>query len=147
MTDAAFLDREVPPSPGDLEGALGAAAPAWHSLVGWLEAAGATPTWRWGSAKSGWELRCARAGRPFTTLLPRRTRFTAQVVVGPTIAAEVAALPLLPATRVAFDSAHPYPDGRWLFLEISDASGVADVERILEAKLPPRVRAQVTPAG
>ena len=142
MSKAVVNDSDAPPSEADLERLLGPASVAWRTVREGLAAMGATAAWSWGGAKSGWELRCTRAGRPFTTLTPQRGAFQALVIIGPSLAAEAAALPLNRAARKTFDAAHPYRDGRWLFLPIASRGDAEDVLVLLELKLPPRVRAR-----
>jgi Protein of unknown function (DUF3788) len=142
MSEAVVLDSSAPPSEADVEQLLGPATRAWHTVREGLAAMGATAAWNWGGARSGWELRGTRAGRPFTTLMPRPGAFQALVIIGPNLAAEAAALPLGRAARAAFEAAHPYPDGRWLFLPVVSRDDAEDVLVLLELKLPPRVRAR-----
>jgi hypothetical protein len=64
----------------------------------------------------------------------------ALVVIGPTAWAKVGDADLSPAVRAAWDAAHPYPDGRWLWLPLTDAAVVADVQRLVALKSPPPKR-------
>jgi len=142
MSEAVVLDSSAPPSEADIEQLLGPATRAWHTVREGLTAMGATTAWTWGGARHGWELRCTRAGRPFTTLTPQPGAFRALVIIGPSLAAEAAALPLNRTARTVFEAAHAYPDGRWLFLPVVSPGDAEDVLVLLELKLPPRVRAR-----
>ncbi|MGZ6312332.1 MAG: DUF3788 family protein [Candidatus Limnocylindrales bacterium] len=149
MVTSPPVEAGAPPSEATLRELLGAADGHWRALTGALEAMGALSTWVWDGPRSGWLLRSTRAGKPFTTLTPGRESFSALVIVGPSLASEVAALPLGDAARRAFETAHPYPDGRWLRLHVASLADVEDVLALLARKLPPRVRAryEATVAG
>jgi hypothetical protein len=72
------------------------------------------------------------------------------VVIGPTAWEAAAAADLSPTTKAAWESAHPYPDGRWLWLDVTDEGVAADVVMLVELKSPPprppRKRAPTTEA-
>jgi len=47
------------------------------------------------------------------------------------------------STRAAWDAARPYPDGRWLWLDVVDDRVVTDIERLVALKSPPPKRRRV----
>lgn len=137
----ALLDRTATPTAGDLARAAGPARGRWERLAGWIEATyGVEGEPLWFGRESGWVLRFRRSGKALLTLLPLEGgRFKALVVVGPSAWAAVADAELSEPIRAAWDAAHPYPDGRWLWPEITDDAIIADVQRLVALKsLPPR---------
>ncbi len=137
----AFLDRDAPPSRDDLARVLGDALPMWDRVAGAIEAAyGIAPEPLRFGRESGWAVRYRRAGRSLVVLLPEPGAVRAVVVLGPSIQPLVEGLSLDPSVRAAFESAHAYPDGRWLRLDVTSARIADDVVRLVMLKSPPPKR-------
>lgn len=93
---------------------------------------------RWRGCATGWPRpRFRRSGRALATLAPHAGSFSALVVIGPRLWAEVEQLPLSSPVRSAWARARPCPDGRWIFLEVADDQTVTDTERLGTLKSPP----------
>jgi hypothetical protein len=140
---APFLDRTRAPSREQLASAVGAARERWERLDAWAaDTYGVEGEAIYFGRDTGWSLRYRRGGRALFTLVPRPGAVAALVVVGPSAWERASAAQLSPRTRAAWDSAHPYPDGRWLWLDLDDDQVVADVEELIMLKSPPprRVR-------
>jgi hypothetical protein len=150
MTYGAFLDREHPPTGGELAAALGDRRPLWDRIVARMEATyGLEGERLFDGRDSGWVLRFRRSGKTLLVLLPEPGAARALVVLGPSIAEAAAALPLEPEVRAAFDRAHAYPDGRWLRIEVGSEAVADDLLRLVELKSPPprRPRRAAASAG
>jgi len=135
MAVGTFSDKAQPPSDSEIGAALGAAAGAWREVVTLLEARfGARADLRFYGRSYGWAVRYRRRGKALASLYPAQGRFTAQVVVP---AAAEAALRdrLRPATRALLQGATAYREGRWLFLPVSGADDLAELDLLLTAKL------------
>jgi hypothetical protein len=139
MPTGAFLDPQRPPSRPELQAVLGPSVVAWDRLIGWVEATyGLTGEPIHFGRESGWSLRFRRSGRALLTLTPMADgSVRALVVVGPTAWAQVGDIELSPVVRAAWEAAKPYPDGRWLWLPLTDDAVLADVERLVALKSPP----------
>jgi hypothetical protein len=138
MAAPPFLDPSNPPSRERLLAGLGPARDRWARLEDWAgERYGISGEPLFFGRDTGWSLRFRRSGRALFTLMPRDGAFRALVVIGPTAWADASAVELSPATRLAWETAHPYPDGRWLWLDVIDDTIVADIERLVELKSPP----------
>lgn len=137
-----LMDRSRKPDAETISRAVGTVGRHWDELVAWLEGVGAKGTITWDGDKYGWSLHYRRAGRPFTTLTPLEDAFGALVILGREQSVEAGSLELSPASRRTYEEAHQYPDGRWLFLQVSSEEQLADVVQLLWLKLPPRVRAR-----
>ena len=132
-----FPDRQAPPDPDAVASLIGEAGARWRRLAGWMATTyGIEPEPVW-FGSDGWAIRYRRSGRTLTSLIPRPDGFRALVVVGPAVAPGVADLELSATTRQAFDTAKPYPDGRWLFLRVERDEDVDDIERLVALKSPP----------
>jgi hypothetical protein len=137
--NGAFLDTSRPPSRPELEAALGSGLAAWDRLTAWVEATyGIAGEPIHFGRESGWSLRFRRSGRALLTLTPMADgTVRALVVVGPSAWAQMADVELSPEVRAAWEAATPYPDGRWLWLPLTDDAVSADVERLVALKSPP----------
>ena len=138
MSQGIFLDRDRPPDRAGLEAGLGDGMELWDRLVDWIEATyGVSPDPLFYGRNTGWVIRYRRSGRSLAVLSPERGSARVTVVIGPTVADQVEGLELGPAARAALDAAHPYPDGRWLTIELRGAEDVEDVTRLIALKSPP----------
>lgn len=138
MTGPAFPDRDTPPTSAQFAAAAGAGRERWDRLDGWArETYGVLGEPIFFGRDSGWCLRYRRSGKALFTLIPHGDGFRALVVVGPSAWAGAADVELSAVTRAAWDAAHPYPDGRWLWLEVGDDQVARDIERLVELKSPP----------
>ena len=71
--------------------------------------------------------------------IPSKEGSTAQVVLGPSLVDQALTLPLTATVREALEKAHPYPEGRWLFIAVATEDETADIERLVLLKQrPPR---------
>ena len=59
---------------------------------------------------------------------------TVQVILTDQEVARARALDLSERVRAPMEAAHPYPDGRWLFIPITSRRGAEEVKRILTMK-------------
>jgi hypothetical protein len=143
---AELLDSGAPPDAARLAAAAGEWRPLWDRLAGWLASTyGVTGEPFFFGKKTGWVLRFRRGGKALAMLQPCRDGLRALIVIGPTVAGTVLAAPLLPATRAAYEAAVAYPEGRWIWLEVTGEDVCADVERLVAIKSPPPRRPR--PAG
>ena len=95
-------------------------------------------------AKGRLEVRYRRSGRALFTLVPRPRGFRAQVVIGPSRYESARQLALADSTRAALESARPYPEGRWLYVEVDDIEVVDDIQKLVTLKSPPPRRLRGT---
>lgn len=148
MPTGAFLDPAGPPTRTELQAVLGSSIDAWDALAAWVESTyGVAGEPIHFGRDSGWSIRFRRSGRSLLTLTPMADgSVRALVVIGPSAWARVADVELSAEVRSAWDAARPYPDGRWLWLPLTRAAVVEDVERLVALKSPPprRVRPRVT---
>ena len=133
-----FPDPARTPVDAEFVEAVGPAAPRWRALTSWVtDHYGLAPEPIYFGHDSGWCLRYRRGGRTLLTLIPRDEAFRALVVVGPSAWASAAGADLGPTVRATWDGARPYPDGRWLWLDVADDETVAGIETLVAIKSPP----------
>ncbi len=134
-----FSDKRHPPA---LEGArllVGHAQPAWDRVLRLVAAhCAAAPQRKFYGRNYGWAFQFKKSGRALVTLLPHHDRFTVLFVLSEPETNAALALSLLPKTKKAIKQATAYPEGRWVFLPVTLAAQVVDVERLLLARGPSR---------
>lgn len=141
MSDGAFLDPAHAPTRDELELALGPSIARWDRLSAFVTATyGVAGEPLFFGRDSGWSVRFRRGGKALLTLTPMADgSLRALVVVGPSVWDRVEGASLSPAVHAAWEAARPYPDGRWLWLRLTDDATVDDVERLVTLKsAPPR---------
>jgi hypothetical protein len=139
MTMGHFAKHRQPPSPEEIQSALGERYPLWLRLTGFIEAnyqvAGEWSTW--GPKGFGWGQRYRRKGRALAALYPQKGLIIVQVVLGKAQAGRALALDLGEKVGEVMREAPQLRDGRWLSIPVLDESDAADVERLLLAKAEP----------
>jgi hypothetical protein len=144
---AVFADKSSPPGVGAFLEAIGPARVRWVRLDEWARVTYDVEGEPWFFGRTtGWTLRYRRGGRALFTLIPRVDGFSTVVVIGPTAWAATAELELTREARAALDAAHPYPEGRWAWIEVADDDAVADVMKLVALKAPPPKRRTVSHA-
>jgi hypothetical protein len=147
MAPTVFMDPEHQPTPAEIASALGAVAPLWESLAGYVEKTyDVEPVYGRPSKRYGWDVKYRKGGRTLLSLTPDEGRFTALVVLGEKEATAARALDLGEHVQRIFDEAEPLHDGRWLFVPVESGRDVQDIESLLAAKRRPR-RGVTTPAA
>jgi hypothetical protein len=144
---AVFPDKSSAPAIGAFLEAIGSGRGRWLRLDEWARITYDVEGEPYFFGRTtGWTVRYRRAGRALFTLIPRIDGFSAIVVIGPTAWASTAELELTREVRAALDAAHPYPEGRWAWIEVADDETVADVMQLVALKAPPPRRRTVSHA-
>ena len=80
-----------------------------------------------------------QAGRSLCTLYVNEGYFTLLIVLAQKEQQvyEAAETAFMPQIQTAYSDAHPYPDGRWLFINFCDEDCMADIRRLLAIKRAP----------
>jgi hypothetical protein len=125
-----------------METVVGARVHLWRDLVGFMrQTYDLEGELKFYGKSFGWMLWFRRGGKNLLALYPQEDGLCAQVTLGPSLIDAALALPLGPAFRRAIEEAHPYPEGRWLFVSLQDEDEVEEVKRlVLLKKRPPRAR-------
>jgi hypothetical protein len=84
----------------------------------------------------GWAVRFRKAGKALLSMCPGKGSFTAQIVLLETAARKASRLKLGRNVKNVLDSAHRFPEGRWLFTRIGSKRDVADAQKLLLLKEP-----------
>jgi len=138
MAGGLLRDPARVPRLDELVEVLGDAAPSWRRLDAWLgDTYGIASEPVFFGRDTGWSARYRRSGKTLVTVIPCQRGFRALVVVGPSAWAGAANARLSEATRALWDQARPYPDGRWLWIDVMDDAALTDIETLVALKSPP----------
>lgn len=84
----------------------------------------------------GWALRFRKGGKALLSLYPGKEDFTIQTILGEAQVEEVMGLALGQNVRKAIEDAHPYPEGRWLFIKVASKHDLEHVKQLITVKVP-----------
>jgi hypothetical protein len=136
MSIGAFTDKNHQPTDTEVLQAIGPMLPAWQVLVRFIRENYRVQEdfkFMYGE-KYGWALRFRISGKLLTSLYPTENGFTAQVILNPAAIERVQRMRLSKNARQAIAKAHPYPEGRWLFVPIESENDIRDIQRLLVLK-------------
>ena len=144
MTTGGFVDKAKKPSVKELLSILGAKRATWEELADFiLESYGVRGEMLFAGKKSGWAMRFKRSGKALATLYPAANSLRVQVVLNPAAAEAALASKVGKRIKDMIRAAHPYHDGRWLFIEVKNEKDVLDIERLLLTKSKPKKTASI----
>ncbi len=137
MSAGAFLEKERRPSKQSVVSLLGKAQSSWADLAKWVvEKYSVKGEWKFYGKRYGWAMRFRIGGKALVSLYPNEGFFTAQVILSPSMVETTQSMKLGKKTLGTISQAHPYPEGRWIFLKVTSASGGADIKKLLLLKSP-----------
>lgn len=136
MSVGAFTDKQCPPSTQDFQASVGSKAPLWKDLANHgEEACGKPGEWKFYGKNYGWAMRFRKSGKAFLSLYPGVEALTVQIILTEEQVEQARALRLPRSVREIVEVAHPYPEGRWLFVPVRFARDAAAVKRLVGLKL------------
>lgn len=146
MSIGAFTDRNHCPTEAEMNASVGPMLEEWNALGQWIHS-----TYRvqedlhfMYGPKYGWAQRFRAGGALLGCLYPVEAGFTAQVILNPEALRRAEKLNLRKNTREAIARAHPYPEGKWLFVYVANHGDVEDVERLLQLKRESQLKRRAT---
>ena len=135
MSIGLFVDKAHPPTMEQIFEAVGPRRPAWGELTRLLrEQFKAREEFKFYGRNYGWALRFRKSGKALVSLYPTGRSFTIQIILGAAETRKARGLRLGKHVERIIDEAHPYPEGRWLFIPVTSVRDIKDVERLLMLK-------------
>jgi hypothetical protein len=138
MGISTFTDKQHQPTMAEVFADLGSKRPLWDSLTQFI-----ADNYRvrgefkfYVSKKYGWVVWYRQSGKTLVALYPGQGYFTAQIILASAQVEQAFQLKLGRASRKVLEGAHPYPEGRWLFLRVDSERDLEDVKRLLLLKAP-----------
>ena len=133
MSVGKFTDKKYQPSEAEVLAAVGSKLPIWQELIGFIrQNYPVQEDFKFMYGKNyGWAFRFRIKGQFLTSLYPAEGGFAVQVNLSPQAVEQ--ALSLQPGKNVqqAIARAHPYPEGRWLFIPVESEQDAAEIRQLL----------------
>jgi hypothetical protein len=82
----------------------------------------------------GWALRFRKGGKALLSLYPGQDSFTAQIIVSEAQVEKALSSGLGKKATKIIEEAHPYPEGRWLFIKVESEQDLNDIKQLLIVK-------------
>jgi hypothetical protein len=143
MSIGLFTDKEHPPTDAETLAAIGAKLALWQELQQFIRANYTNQEdlkFMYGHPY-GWALRFRTRGKLLTALFPTAGGFTVQIILSTAAIEQAQRLTLSPHVQGVIAQAHPYLEGRWLFIPVEAETDARDIEQLLPlraAMKPPR---------
>lgn len=135
-----FTDKKHRPTDTEVLEAVGSRLPMWQALVDWVRAqypAEEDLHYMYGQ-NYGWALRFRIKGKLLVNLYPASGGFKAQVNLSAEAVEEAQRMVLGQNVQQAIARAHPYPEGRWLFIPVESEDDLRDVQQLLALRMDTR---------
>ncbi|HEU0292505.1 MAG TPA: DUF3788 family protein [Anaerolineales bacterium] len=133
MSVGVFSDKKHQPSEAEIHDAIGSKFSIWRDLIQFIRGKYAVEEdFRFLYGKNyGWGWRFRVKGQLLTSLYPRKEGFAAQVNLSPAAIERAKQMKLGRNVQQAIAAAHPYPEGRWLFIIVETRDDLKDIQQLL----------------
>ena len=137
MARGIFTDKEHRPTTEEIFAAISPSRPLWKDLARFIADNYRVQQYLGFYGRNyGWALRFRKGGKALLSLYPGKEDFTVQIILGEAQVEEVMGLAPGRNVRKAIEDAHPYPEGRWLFIKVASKHGLDQVTQLLTVKAP-----------
>jgi hypothetical protein len=133
----AFAEKQHQPTLKEISHSIGQKKQLWDELERFVAENYRTKSdFAFYGKYYGWAVRFRKAGKALFSMYPGEGVFTIQIVLGEALAKKASSLKLDKSTRNALESAHHFPEGRWLFIKVNSKQDLRDVQQLLLLKEP-----------
>jgi hypothetical protein len=128
-----FTDKEHRPTDDEVLAAIVNKLPLWQELIRYIrEKYPVQEDFKFLYGKNyGWALRFRIKGQLLTSLYPVKGGFTAQINLSSEAVEKAQSLKPGKNVQQAIAQANPYPEGRWLFVNVESEKDLRDIQRLL----------------
>ena len=135
MPIGTFTNKENKPTMTEILVAIGSKRPLWENLTSFIaDSYRLKSDFAFYGKNYGWALRFRKAGKALLSLYPGQESFTAQIIVSQAQVEKALSSGLSKKVSKIIEDAHPYPEGRWLFLKVESEQDLNDVKQLLAVK-------------
>ena len=146
MPIGAFLDKTHLPSPEEIQASLGSLWQTWLKFNQFITDSYKTAgEFKFYGKNYGWAVRFRKGGKALLSIYPGQEGFTVQIILSEQEIAQACQGGLGVGALKAIAAANPYPEGRWLYLEVDDMEVVDDIQKLVTLKSPPPRHARRAP--
>ena len=132
-----FTDKGHQPTESQVLEAIGPKLPLWHALVRFVrEQYPVQEDFKFLYGRNyGWALRFRIKGKLLVSLYPTQGGFTAQINLSSAAIEKAQSMKLSKNVQQAMARAHPYPEGRWLFIPVESEQDMRDIQRLMALRV------------
>jgi hypothetical protein len=136
MSIGCFTEKGARPTDAQVQEAIGARLALWDALAEFVRAGyPVEEDFKFLYGKNyGWASRFRVKGQLLVNLYPAQGGFTAQINLSPAAVEQALGMGLGQNAQQAIARAHPYPEGRWLFIPVASEDDLRDVQRLLSLR-------------
>ncbi len=135
MAVGIFTDKAHRPTDSEIIAAVGAQSALWKGVLSFIQDSfRLSGDFAFYGKNYGWALRFRKGGKALVSLYPGQDSFTAQVVLTEEQVEQASCLGLGQKAKEIIESAHPYPEGRWIFIRVDSEPDLLDIQRLLRLK-------------
>jgi len=135
MSVGVFTNKAHAPTAEQISGAIGSRRAAWEEMLQVIrERYSHQEDWRFYGKNYGWALRFRKSGKALVSLYPAEGSFTVQLILSQAEVDQAHGLKLGKHVRHIIEQAHPFPEGRWLFVPVKSGKDLRDVQQLLALK-------------
>jgi hypothetical protein len=137
MSVGAFTDKHHQPSEEEITAVMGAGLPVWQGLIEYIrEKYPSDEDFKFMYGKNyGWARRFRIGGQFLTSLYPIKGGVNVQVNLSPGAVEKALGMDFGKNVQEAIARAHPYPEGRWLFIPFYPGDQLSDIHRLLSLRV------------
>jgi len=137
MSVGVFTDRKHPPTEAEVLEAIGPRLPLWEALAAYLRTTyPVEEDFKFMYGKPyGWARRFRIKGQLLTSLYPTEGGFKAQLNLSGEAVERALTMGLKRNAAEAIAAAHPYPEGRWVFMPVESEEDLGDVKQLLALRV------------
>lgn len=137
MSISAFHQKEHVPGEAEILAVIGTKVALWNQLSQWMhESLSAQQDLKYMYGKKyGWARRFSMGNALLSAFYPRQDGFTVQIILNRAALKQAVRLKLGKSAKEAIDRAHPYAEGKWLFISVESERDAEDVRQLLQLKM------------
>jgi hypothetical protein len=130
-----FTDKNHQPTLDEVMEAIGQKQAEWQEIVQFIrEKRSVHEEFRYYGKNYGWALRFRKSSKSLTSLYPAEGGFTIQIILNETEVEKALSLGLGEHIEHIMKEAHPFPEGRWLFIPVESDKDLQDIKVLLSIK-------------
>jgi hypothetical protein len=135
MSVGVFTDKVHAPTAEQISEAIGSRRAAWEEILQAIrETYSHQEDWRFYGKNYGWALRFRKSGKALVSLYPAEDSFTVQLILSQAEVDQARGLKLGEHVRQIIEQAHPFSEGRWVFVPVKSGKDLRDVQQLLALK-------------
>jgi hypothetical protein len=135
MAVGSFVEKQHQPTMREVFASIGPKKVLWENLERFVAENYRTKRdFAFYGKNYGWAVRFRKAGKALLSMYPGEHIFTVQIVLGEALGKKASNLKLGKNTRNVLESAHQFPEGRWLFIKVNSKQDLRDIQQLLLLK-------------